>query len=171
MHRQVGGDGSWIDRLRKGKPILSAGDGLNYFQFLASRDAGVAFAGILGKSECFGEIYNLVHPLARTWDEWQSAAAEALRVDIEIVHVSQETLIAMAPEQFSGLRGNFGHTQIFSHEKLAAALPEFSPQIPVTESVAENIAWMDKHNRVPNSDGNDLEDRIIETIRNLPRIR
>ncbi len=169
--RQVWGDGSWIDRLRKGKPILSAGDGLNYFQFLASRDAGVAFAKILGKSECFGEIYNLVHPQARTWDEWHSAAAEALGVEIEIVHVSQETLIAMAPERFSGLRGNFGHTQIFSHEKLAAALPEFSPQIPVTESVAENIAWMDKHNRVPDSDADDIEDRIIETIRNLPRIR
>ncbi len=169
--RQVGGDGSWIDRLRKGKPILSAGDGLNYFQFLASRDAGDAFAGILGKPECFGEIYNIVHPQARTWDEWHRAAAEALGVDIEIVHVSQETLIAIAPERFSGLRGNFGHTQIFSHEKLATTIPEFSPQIPVTESVAENIAWMDKHNRVPDSDSDDLEDKIIETIRNLPRMR
>ena len=77
----------------------------------------------------------------------------------------------MSPERFSGLRGNFGHTQIFSHEKLAAALPEFSPQIPVTESVAENIAWMDKHNRIPDSDADDIEDRIIETIRNLPRIQ
>ncbi len=170
LHRQVGGDGSWIDRLRKGKPILSAGDGLNYFQFLASRDAGDGFAEILGKLDCFGEIYNLVHPQARTWDEWHRAAAAALGVDIEIVHVSQETLIAMAPERFSGLRGNFGHTQIFSHQKLAQALPNFSPQIPVTESVAENIAWMDKHNRIPDSDANDLEDRIIETIRNLPRI-
>ena len=170
LHRQVGGDGSWIDRLRKGKPILSAGDGLNYFQFLASRDAGDAFAEILGKSECLGEIYNLVHPQARTWDEWHRAAAAALGVDIEIVHVSQETLIAMTPERFSGLRGNFGHTQIFSHQKLTQALPNFSPQISVTESVAENIAWMDKHNLIPNSDANDLEDRIIETIRNLPRI-
>ena len=171
LHRQVGGDGSWIDRLRKGKPILSAGDGLNYFQFLASRDAGVAFTEILGKSECFGEIYNLVHPQARTWDEWHRAAATALSVNIDIVHVSQETLIAMAPERFSGLRSNFGHTQIFSHEKLAKVLPDFKPQIPVTESVAENIEWMDKHQRVPNSDDDDLEDRIIETIRNLPRIR
>ena len=170
LHRQVGGDGSWIDRLRKGKPILSAGDGLNYFQFLASRDAGDAFAEILGKSECLGEIYNLVHPQARTWDEWHRAAAAALGVDIEIVHVSQETLIAMTPERFSGLRGNFGHTQIFSHQKLAQVLPNFSPQISITESVAENIAWMDKHNLIPNSDANDLEDRIIETIRNLPRI-
>lgn len=169
--RQVGGDGSWIDRLRKGKPILSAGDGLNYFQFLASRDAGDAFAAILGKTECFGEIYNIVHPQARTWDEWHGAAASALGVEIEIVHVSQETLIAMSPERFSGLRGNFGHTQIFSHNKLAQVLPDFCPQIPVTESIAENIEWMDKHNLIPNSDADDLEDRVIETIRNLPRIR
>lgn len=171
LHRQVGGDGSWIDRLRKGKPILSAGDGLNYFQFLASQDAGVAFAEILGKSECFGEIYNLVHPQARTWDEWHRAAAKALGVEIEIIHISQETLIAMAPERFSGLRSNFGHTQIFSPAKLSSVLPDFKPQIPVTESVAENIAWMDKHNRVPNSDADELEDKIIETIRSLPRIR
>lgn len=171
LHRQVGGDGSWIDRLRKGKPILSAGDGLNYFQFLSSRDAGFAFTDILGKSECFGEIYNLVHPQARTWDEWHCAAAEALGVEIEIVHVSQETLIAMAPERFGGLRGNFGHTQIFSHEKLSAALPGFNPKIPVTESVAENIAWMDKHNLVPDSNADNLEDQIIAAVRNLRRIR
>lgn len=171
LHRQVGGDGGWIDRLRKGKPILSAGDGLNYFQFLASRDAGDAFAEILGKSQCFGEIYNLVHPKPLTWDQWHTAAADALGVEIDIVHVSQETLIAMAPERFSGLRGNFGHTQIFSHKKLALVLPEFSPHIPVKESVAKNIAWMDKHNHVPDSDDDDLEDKIVETIRNLPRIR
>lgn len=171
LHRQVGGDGGWIDRLRKGKPILSAGDGLNYFQFLASRDAGDAFAEILGKSQCFGEIYNLVHPKPLTWDQWHTAAADALGVDIDIVHVSQETLIAMAPERFSGLRGNFGHTQIFTHEKLASVLPEFSPHIPVKESVAKNIAWMDKHNHVSDSDEDDLEDKIVDTIRNLPRIR
>ena len=169
--RQVGGDGSWIDRLRKGKPILSAGDGLNYFQFLASRDAGDAFADIINNSECFGQIYNIVHPQARTWDEWHTAAANALGVDIEIVHVSQETLIAISPDRFSGLRGNFGHTQIFSHQKLASVIPNFNPKIPVIQSVAENIEWMDKHNRIPNSDADDVENRIIDTIRNLPRIK
>ena len=92
VHRQVGGDGSWIDRLRKGKPILSAGDGLNYFQFLSSRDAGVGFAEALGRSECFGQVYNIVHPEARTWDEWHRTVAQALGVEAEIVHVPQETL-------------------------------------------------------------------------------
>ncbi|RKU38213.1 hypothetical protein C6495_00460, partial [Candidatus Poribacteria bacterium] len=152
---------------RKRKPIISVGDGTNYFQFLASRDAGVAFAAVLGKTECFGEIYNLVHPQPRTWDEWQAVAAEVLGVSVEFVHVAQDTLIAMDAQRYSGLRGNFGHTQIYSGAKLATVLPEFKPRTPVTESVAENIAWMDKHNRVPNSDEDELEDRIIETIQNL----
>ena len=168
VHRQVGGDGSWIDRLRKGKPILSAGDGLNYFQFLASCDAGVGFAAALGRSECFGQVYNIVHPEARTWDEWHRTVAQALGVEAEIVHVPQETLIAISPERFRGLSGNFGHTQIYSGAKLARDIPEFQPETPPVESVAENIAWMDRHNRVPDSDADDLEDRIIAAVRDLP---
>ena len=168
VYRQLGNDGRWIDRLRKGKPILSAGDGLNYFQFLASRDAGVGFAAALGRSQCFGEVYNIVHPQARAWDEWHRSVAEALGVEAEVVHVPQDTLIAIASERYGALHDNFGHTQIYSGAKLARDVPEFQPATPLVESVAANIAWMDKHSLVPDSDADDLEDRIIAAIRNLP---
>ncbi|MFM1549134.1 MAG: NAD-dependent epimerase/dehydratase family protein [Lentisphaeria bacterium] len=168
VYRQLGNDGEWIDRLRKGKPILSVGDGLNYFQFLASRDAGVGFAATLGRSQCFGEVYNIVHPQARTWDEWHRIVAEALGVKAEIVHVPQDTLIAVDPERFGDLRQNFAHTQIYSGAKLARDVPEFQPTTPLVESVAANIEWMDKHSLVPDSDADDLEDRIIAAVENLP---
>ncbi len=168
LGRHVGGDGSWINRLRKGKPILSAGDGLNYFQFLSSWDAGVGFAEVLGRSKCLGEIYNLVHPTPRTWDEWHCRVAEALGVTAKIVHVAQETLIAISPERFGELSENFGHTQVFSGAKLSRDVPEFRPRTPLIESLAESIAWMDKHNLVPDSDANDLEDRIIAAVCGLP---
>lgn len=168
LGRQVGGDGSWIDRLRKGKPILSAGDGLNYFQFLSSRDAGVGFAEVLRRPKCFGEIYNLVHPMPRTWDEWHCSVAKALDVTANIVHVAQETLITISPERFGGLSENFGHTQVFSGAKLARDVPEFRPRAPLIESLAESIAWMDKHGLVPDSDSDDLEDRIIAGVHGLP---
>lgn len=168
LGRQVGGGGGWIDRLRKGKPILSAGDGINYFQFLSSRDAGVAFAEVLGRSRCMGEIYNLVHPTPRTWDEWHHSVAEALGVTAEIVHVAQETLIAMSPERFGELSENFGHTQVFSGAKLSRDVPEFQPRTPLTESLAESIAWMDQRQLAPDSDADDLEDRIIAAVRELP---
>ena len=168
LGRQVGGEGSWIDRLRKGKPILSAGDGLNYFQFLSSWDAGVGFAEVLGRSKCLGEIYNMVHPIPMTWDEWHCRVAEAIGVTANIVHVAQETLIAISPERFGELSENFGHTQVFSGAKLSRDVPEFRPRTPLIESVAESIAWMDKHNLVPESDADDLEDRIIAAVRGLP---
>ena len=168
LGRQVGGHGSWIDRLRKGKPILTAGDGLNYFQFLSSRDAGVGFAEVLGRSQCLGEIYNMVHPTPITWEEWHCKVAEALGVTAKIVHVAQETLVAISPERFGELSKNFGHTQIFSGAKLSRDVPEFRPRTPLIESIAESIAWMDRNNLVPDSDSDDLEDRIIAAVRRLP---
>ena len=168
LGRQVGGDGAWIDRLRKGKPILSAGDGLNYFQFLSSRDAGVGFAEVLGRSRCLGEIYNLVHPTPMTWDQWHRGVAEALGVTANIVHVAQETLIAISTERFGELSENYGHAQVFSGAKLARDVPEFQPRTPLIESLAESIAWMDRHDLVPDGDADDLEDRIIAAVRGLP---
>ena len=168
LGRQVPGYGIWIDRLRRGKPILSAGDGLNRFQFLSSQDAGVGFAEVLGRSKCFGEVYNLVHQTPMTWDEWHCLVAEALGVTADIVHVAQDTLVAIAPERYGELSENFGHTQVFSGAKLSRDVPEFQPGPPLIENLAESIAWMDRHNLVPDSDTDDLEDRIIAAVRGIP---
>ena len=103
-----------------------------------------------------------------TWDEWHRRVAEALGVTAEIVHVAQETLIAISPQRFGELSENFGHTQIFSGAKLARDVPEFRPKPPLIESLAESIAWMDENNLVPDGDADDLEDRIIAAVRGLP---
>ncbi len=165
---QTGGGGRWIHRLRQGKPILSVGDGLNYFQFLPSKDAGIAFAAVLGREQSLGESYNLVHPIPRTWDHWHREVADALGVELKLVHVPQETLLAMSPSRFGQLKENFGHTQVFSGAKLATCVPEFQPEASLVPSIIESIAWMDQHNLVPESHDGDLEDRIIALMRDLP---
>ena len=165
---QVGGGGSWIHRLRQGKPLLSAGDGLNYFQFLPSKYAGIAFAAVLGRKPSLGEVYNLVHPVPRTWDQWHREVGEALGVEVKLVHVPQETLIAISPSRFGGLADNFGHTQVFDGSKLAALVPEFQPEESLVTSIRESIAWMDRHNLAPESHDGGLEDRIIALMEDLP---
>ena len=167
---QVGGDGSWINRLRKSKPILSAGDGQNYFQFLPSTDAGFAFACILGRKESLGQIYNLVHPGPRTWDYWHLEVAESLGVDLELVHVPQDVLIELAPERFGGLIHNFGHTQVYDGSKLRALIPEFQPIFALESAIKDSISWMDSHNLIPESEDWGIEDRIIDIMRKLPDI-
>ena len=103
-----------------------------------------------------------------TWDEWHHKVAAALGVAADIVHVAQETLTTISPEIFGELSENFGHTQIFSGAKLSRDVPEFRPPALLVETLAESIAWMDRHDLVPDSDADDLEDRIIAALRGLP---
>jgi nucleoside-diphosphate-sugar epimerase len=166
--RQADLGSAWIDRLRQGKPLLSVGDGLNYFQFLPAADAGEAFADLAGTLASRGQIYNLVHPDAQTWDAWLQAVAEALGVRAEIVHAPQDLLLAISGERYGHLPGNFGHSQVFSGARLASLLPEWRPRTPQRAAIAATIAWMDQSGQVADSAADRLEDRIIQALRTLP---
>jgi nucleoside-diphosphate-sugar epimerase len=165
LHRMIGDDGNWIDRMRKRKPILSA-EGQLLFQFLPSRDAGELFALTLGRTEMVGEIYNMVNPRAISWDDWHRAAGEAVGVDVEIVNAPQ-WLLARIDARYQGIDGNFGHQQVFSGAKLQAAVPEWRPTTPLVEWMAENVAWMDRHALVTDSDADPLEDRMVAALRGV----
>jgi nucleoside-diphosphate-sugar epimerase len=159
---------AWIDRLRKGKPIISVGDGTNYFQFMPAPDAGEGFAMLLGRQEAFGEVYNLVHPEPLTWDEWARATAEALGVEAQLAHVPADTLVALSAERYGHLPKNFAHTQVFSGAKLSRLLPDWLPATPRIDAISQTIGWMEANNRISDSDDDTLEDRIIAAIRGLP---
>jgi nucleoside-diphosphate-sugar epimerase len=166
----IGDDGNWIDRMRKRKPILSA-EGQLLFQFLPSRDAGDLFALTLGRSSMLGQIYNMVHPQAITWDDWHRAASQAVRSECEIVNVPQAVLERI-DDRYKGIESNFGHQQVFSGQKLEQAVPEWHPSTPLVDWMAANIAWMDQHGLVKDSDADPLEDRIIADLRGMPdRVR
>jgi nucleoside-diphosphate-sugar epimerase len=170
LHRMIGDDGNWIDRMRKKKPILSA-EGQLLFQFLPSHDAGDLFALTVGRGSLIGEVYNMVHPQAITWDDWHRAAAAAVGVEAEIVNCPQ-ALLASIDDRYKGIDSNFGHQQVFSGEKLRQAVPDWQPSTPLVDWMAANIAWMDRHGLVSDSDADPLEDRIIADLRGLPaRVR
>ena len=80
MFRQVGStDFSWIDRVRKGKPLIVCDDGNAKHQFLHSGDAALAFVGILGKKNCIGKNYILTTNEFVTWKEYHKIANDSYR--------------------------------------------------------------------------------------------
>jgi len=167
LHRQIGDDGPWIDRLRKGKPMLSAGDGNGLFQFLASEDAGRAFAAVLLRPACVGQIYNLPHPEPISWDQWHRYAMEAVGREVEIVHAPQALLMRI-DARYAGLAQNFGHHAVFSAAKFMRDVPEWRPRVSWVDGIQRNIEWMERHGLITDSDQDDLEDRIVAELKTLP---
>ena len=106
--------------------------------------------------------------MPRTWDQWHQEVAEALGVEIRLLHAPQEILIEISPLRFGGLRENFGHTQVFNGAKLATWMPEFQPEKSLVISIAESIAWMDSHHLIPESPDGGLEDKIIALMGDSP---
>jgi nucleoside-diphosphate-sugar epimerase len=163
--RQVAWEFSWIDRVRKGKPILVCGDGIAIHQFLHVDDAALCFAGVLGKERCIGQTYNMVNRGFISWADYHRTAMQVLGREVEIVGISLANLLALEVPQVEVCRDIFAHNLYYSAEKLFRDVPEFHPSISLQEGMSRVIEVMDREGRVPDSDQSDWENRIIAAAR------
>ncbi len=163
--RQVAWEFAWIDRIRKGKPLLVAGDGRAMHQFLHVDDAGVGFANVVGKQHTIGQMYNLVRREHVTWADHHRIAMAVLGREVELVGVPVDDLVAMGVEGVAICRDIFAHNAYYSGEKISRDVPEFCPRVSLAEGMRRVIAVMDAEGRVPNSDDATWEDEIIAAQR------
>ncbi|QHW32930.1 NAD-dependent epimerase/dehydratase family protein [Paenibacillus rhizovicinus] len=163
--RQVAWDFNWIDRIMKGKPLLVCGDGKALHSFLHADDAAKAFAGVLGKTHCIGQTYNVVPRGFTTWEQHHKLAMQVLGREVELVGVSLETLKSTDAERFSICDEIFAHNVIYSPDKLMRDVPEFVPTVSLAEGMRQAFAAMVAEGRIPNSDDAAWEDEIIEAQR------
>lgn len=169
VHRQVGDDGRWISRLRRGLPMLGCGNGDNLFQMLPTRDAGDFFALLAGREGTIGQVYNMVHPSPTPWDAWHRMVMQVVGREVGIVHAPMELLLGIDPKRFGVLEQNFGYTQVFSGEKARRDLPEWGPRTNRLEWIAVCLESMDRRGLITDQDtaGDELEDRIIAAMRRV----
>jgi len=161
MLRQVAWDFSWIDRVRKGKPILVCDGGRARHQFLHVDDAALGFAGVLGKPQCIGQTYNLMRTEDISWADYHRLAMQVLGREVQLVSVS---LAALAADRFDICKTIFAYDCIYSPAKLQRDVPEFRPVISLEEGMRQVIQVMDQENRVPDSDCETWEDAILAKV-------
>lgn len=164
--RQVAWDFSWVDRNRKGKPILICDEGKACHQFLHVDDAAPAFVGVLENPKCIGEVYNMTRREAVTWSDYHRTAMRALEREVELVNISLEDLRKTGDVRFEICDQIFAHSHHFDSEKLFRDVPAFRPKISLEDGMRHVIDAMDRQNRIPNSDLESWEDDLI---RSLPR--
>lgn len=167
MLRQVAWEFSWIDRVRKGKPVLVCGDGNAIHQFLHVEDAALCFANVLKKDRCVGQTYNMVNRGFFSWADHHRLAMKVLGREVDLVGVPLADLVAARVPAVGICETIFAHNTYYSAEKLFRDVPEYRPVVSLEQGMQQVIEVMDREGRVPDSDLTDWEDRLISAQRRV----
>lgn len=162
MVRQVCWDFQWIDRVKKGKPILVCGDGNALHQHLHVDDIAKAFVGVIGKEHTIGQTYNAVNRGYITWADYHRLAGKILGKETELVGVPFEDLKRLNVPDFGICEEEFAYNLYYSGEKLFRDVPEFHSQVSLEQGMTQVFEVMKREGRIPNSDELKWEDEIIE---------
>jgi nucleoside-diphosphate-sugar epimerase len=165
--RQIAWDFSWIDRIRKGKPIVICGDGNALHQHLHVDDAALGFAGIISKPQCVGQTYNVVKRGYITWADYHRLAMKVLGREVELIGIPLADLRALNVPDFDICEEIFAHHVYYSAEKLFRDVPEFQPSVSLEDGMRQVIAAMDRDGRIPDSDTLTWEDHLIAAQRRV----
>ena len=81
----LGGSTMYLDRLRKGKPIVVHGDGSSFWGACYRDDVARAFVQAAGQAHTFGRAYHVTGEEWMTWNQYHQRVAAALRVNGVVV--------------------------------------------------------------------------------------
>ena len=171
MLRQIAWEGGWVDRVRKGKPIAVCGDGRALHQWLHVDDAAPAFVFALGRERCTGQTYNMMKREFGTWAGYHRTAMKVIGREVELVGVPLASLVAAGVPNVAICETIFSHNTIYSPDKLMRDVPEFRPRISLQDGLAGVLEAMEREKRIPDSDLETWEDRLIAAQRAVGEIK
>jgi nucleoside-diphosphate-sugar epimerase len=169
MMRQVdcAANPAWVDRVRKGKPIVVCGDGRALHQWLHVDDAAPAFVFPLGRECCVGQVYNMMKREFGTWADYHRTAMQVIGREVEMIGVPVEDLIATRVPNLGTCESIFAYNTIYSPARLMRDVPEFRPRLSLADGLATVLEAMDREGRIPDSDGSQWEDQLIAAQRQV----
>ena len=156
-----GGSTVYLDRMRKGKPIVVHGDGNSLWAACHRDDVGRAFVEAAGNPKTFGKAYHVTGEEWMTWNRYHQGVAEAMGTPSPtLVHIPTDLLAKVAPKRAWICAENFQFNNIFDNSAAKTDLG-FRYTIPWVEGVRRMVAWLDEHGRIENSDDDPFDDRLI----------
>lgn len=157
----LGWEPTFVDRLRRGLPIIIAGDGNGLWQSTFADDVGTGFAHAAGREKCFGEAYNIVGDDVVTWDEYTERTAAAISAPKpNIIHIPTDFVLSIDRPRFDALAEIFRYHGVYDSAKLKRDVPEFTCPTRYENGIRRTVAWMDEHQTIVSADTDQFEDRL-----------
>jgi len=151
----------YLDRIRRGKPIIVHGDGRSLWAACHRDDVGRAFAQAVGNPRTLSKAYHVTGAEWMTWDRYHQGMAEAMGApEPRLVHIPTDLLAKVAPKEAEWCVVNFSFNNIFDNAAAVADLG-FQYTISWVEGVRRAVAWLDERGRIENSDKYPFYDWLI----------
>jgi nucleoside-diphosphate-sugar epimerase len=155
----------YLDRIRRGLPIVVHGDGSGLWGPAHRDDVARAFVNALGNRRAYGEAYNVTSEETMAWDVYHRKVARALDApDPDLVHVPTELLREAAPERTGMLADHFQFSTVFDNAKAKRDL-DYRYTVEFEAGVRRTFEWLDERDRIDDAESEALDDRIVEAWR------
>jgi nucleoside-diphosphate-sugar epimerase len=155
----------FIDRLRKGRPVVVPGDGTSFWAACHRDDVARAFVAALGNPQTYGRGYHVTGEEWLTWNDHMRIVAEAAGgPDPEVVPIPTQLLGRVLPKRAEWCVENFHYNNIFDNSAAREDLG-FRYTIPYAEGARRMVAWLDEHGSIEDSDAHPFYDRLIAAWR------
>jgi nucleoside-diphosphate-sugar epimerase len=166
----LGWSTTFLDRLRKGKPVVVHGDGSSLWVSCHIDDVGHAFVKAIGNPVAMGKSYHTTGEEWMTWNNYYQKAAQALGApEPQLVHIPTDFLFEVARDRSWVIRDNFQYNNIFDNSAAARVL-DFRYTIPFVEGARRTIRWLDERNGIQDCSTDPFDDHLIKTWRDVTKI-
>jgi nucleoside-diphosphate-sugar epimerase len=160
--------GGWtvVDRIARGAEIVVHGDGTSLWTLTHADDLAQGLVGLLGNPRAIGEAFHITSDDVHTWDGIYTVIAEALGVQVRLVHVPSDLLTVGAPDWFwtELIVGDLAHSAVFDNTKIRRYVPSYAPALTFHRSVRRMLEWRAAHPEQTASDPatEAIMDRLVE---------
>jgi nucleoside-diphosphate-sugar epimerase len=152
---------TYLDRIRKGKPLIVPGNGNSLWVMCHVHDVARALLSACGNPKAYGRAYHTAGEEWLTWNRYHEIVAEVMGAPKpKFVHIPIEDLYQIAPWAASISMFNFQYNNIFDNSNAHVDL-DFKYTIPFKEGARRTIEWLESHEKIENSDQDPFDDRII----------
>ena len=154
---------TYLDRLRRGLPIVVHGDGSSFWVSCHADDVARAFVGAAGNQAAIGRSYHATGEEWLTWDQHHAVVAEAIGAPPPvIVHIPTDALARMAPRHTKLVVENFQYSNIFDNTAARRDLG-FLYTIALRDGIPGWYQSLERAGLIEEAEADPLEDALIET--------
>ncbi len=160
--------GGWttVDRMRRGLPVIVAGDGTSLWTLTHHDDFARGLTGLLGLDAAIGEAVQITSDEALTWNAIYELVATAAGAKLVAIHAPCELIASYDAEWGASLLGDKAVSKVFDTSKIKALVPGYRAEIPYARGAAMQIAWYDEDpsRRRIDTGVNELTERLLERL-------